>query len=89
MPPVADVEWRIRQDEVGTQVGNGFCVNVSPGALPRLKSMPRMARFIAASRQVVGLASRPKMATSPILPPCASMNSSLCTNMPPLPQQGS
>ncbi len=51
--------------------------------------MPRMARFIFASRQVVGLASWPKMATSPILPPCASMNSSLCTNMPPEPQHGS
>ncbi len=51
--------------------------------------MPRMARFIAARRQVVGLASWPKMATSPSLPPCERMNSSLCTNMPPEPQQGS
>ena len=64
-------------------------VKVSALSRPRLKSMPRMARFIAASRHVVGFASWPKMATSPSFPPCDRMNSSLCTNMPPEPQHGS
>ena len=36
-----------------------FLVKESSGSRPRLKSMPRIARFMAASRQVVGLASCP------------------------------
>jgi hypothetical protein len=31
----------------------------------------------------------PPMLTSPMRPPCASTNFSLCTNMPPEPQHGS
>ena len=39
--------------------------------------MPRIARFILASRQVVGFDSCPKIEMSPSRPPCASMNFSL------------
>ena len=47
--PVGDVERRIGEDEIGLEVG--VAVVVEGVAVPA--SMPRMARFILASRQVV------------------------------------
>src|SRR3989344_2016194 len=61
--------------------------NESPHLI--LASIPLMAIFILQSLQVVWLLSCPKTEISPILPPCASINFSLCTTIPPLPQQGS
>ncbi|OQB97343.1 MAG: hypothetical protein BWX86_00399 [Verrucomicrobia bacterium ADurb.Bin122] len=61
----------------------------SAGCLPKLKSMPRMAMFIAARRQVVGLLSWPYTEIAPSLPPWASMKASLCTKKPPEPMAGS
>ena len=57
MPPVADIERRVGQHEVCTQVrvliaGEGITVFA-----PEVVVHPWMARFIAASRQVVGLDS--------------------------------
>ena len=49
--PVGDVEGRIGEDEVGLEVGWRSLWKVSPWAI--WPSMPRMARFILASRQVV------------------------------------
>ena len=61
---------------------------VSALNLPRSASMPRMARFICAIFQVVGLESWPKTEMLLMLPPWFSMNFAYCTNIPPLPQQG-
>ena len=50
--PVGDVEGRIGEDEVGLEVGVAVVAwKLSPWAI--CPSMPRMARFIFASRQVV------------------------------------
>ena len=57
--PVAVVERRIGQDVVGLQVGVQVAVEAVGVLRPRLASMPRMARFILASRQVVWLDSWP------------------------------
>ena len=57
--PVGDVERRIGEDVVGFEVWVKIAEEVSAGCVPRLASMPRMARFMWASRQVVGLDSCP------------------------------
>ena len=49
--PVAVVERRVGQDVVGLEVGVRSLWKVSPWAI--WASMPRMARFILARRQVV------------------------------------
>gem|GEM_PF-7069921 len=47
------------------------------------------AKFILANFQVVGFDSCPYTAISSSLQPCASINFSDCTNIPPLQQAGS
>jgi hypothetical protein len=58
-------------------------VKVSAGSCPRSAANTRIARFIAARRQVLGLLSCPSMEASSRLPPWAAMNVSLCRNKPP------
>ena len=53
--PVGDIEGRIGEDEVGLEVLVQVAVEGVGRCGPRSASMPRMARFILASRQVVGL----------------------------------
>ena len=53
------VERRIGEDEVGLQVRVQVVVEAVGVFRPRLASMPRIARFILASRQVVWFDSWP------------------------------
>src|SRR5690606_25949301 len=62
-------------------------IKVSPNSI--LASIPRIAKFIFANLYVVGLLSCPKMEILPFRCSCISINRSLCTNIPPLPQQPS
>ncbi len=62
--PVAVVERRVGEDEIGLEVRVQVAVEGVGRARPRLASMPRIARFILASRQVVGFDSWPKIEMS-------------------------
>ena len=65
--PVGVVEGRIGEDVVGLEVGVEVAAE-GVGVAPMSASMPRMARFIMARRQVVGLRLLAVDAMSPMLP---------------------
>ena len=61
-PQFGDVEGRVGEDEVGPKVGCRSLWKLSPWAI--CPSMPRMARFIWAIRQVVWFDSWPQIEMS-------------------------